>query len=45
MINEKLYHKARDRAVKAESFHLALFAKILGLKKCKTKGSDGQLSM
>ena len=41
MINEKLYHKARDRAVKAESFHLALF----GLKKCKTKGSDGQPSM
>ena len=45
MINEKLYHKARDRAVKTESFHLALFAKFLGLKKCKTKGSDGQPSM
>ena len=45
MINEKLYHKARDRAVKRESFHLALFAKFLGLKKCKTKGSDGQPSM
>ena len=45
MINEKLYHKARDRAVKTESFHLALFAKLLGLKKCKTKGSDGQPSM
>ena len=41
MINEKLYHKARDRAVQAENFHLALF----GLKKCKTKGSDGQPSM
>ena len=41
MINEKLYHKARDRSVKAESFHLALF----GLKKCKTKGSNGQPSM
>ena len=41
MINKKLYHKARDRAVKAESFHLAIF----GLKKSKTKGSDGQPSM
>ena len=41
MINEKLYHKARDRAVQAENFHLTLF----GLKKCKTKGSDGQPSM
>ena len=45
MINERLYHKARDRAVEAESFHLALFAKIPRLKKCKTKGSDGQPSM
>ena len=28
------------RAVKAESFHLELFAKIPRLKKCKTKISD-----
>ena len=33
------------RAVKAESFHLELFAKIPRLTKCKTKISDGQLSM
>ena len=33
------------RAVKAESFHLELFAKIPRLKKCKTKISDGQPSM
>ena len=30
------------RAVKAESFHLELLAKIPRLKKCKTKISDGQ---
>ena len=33
------------RAVKAESFHLELFAKIPRLKKCKTKISDGQPAM
>ena len=33
------------RAVKAESFHLELLAKITRIKKCKTKISDGQPSM